>query len=43
MNDLREYGIAPSRKGREYFGSHSIGWGEVSTLLKFYVEHGLSY
>ena len=40
---LRESGIALTTKGREYFGSHSIGWGEVSTLLKFYVEHGLSY
>jgi uncharacterized protein YndB with AHSA1/START domain len=40
---LREYGFAPTAEGRESFGGHSVGWGEVTTLLKFYVEHGLSY
>jgi uncharacterized protein YndB with AHSA1/START domain len=40
---LREHGFAPTAKGRESFGGNSIGWGEVTILLKFYVEHGLSY
>jgi uncharacterized protein YndB with AHSA1/START domain len=40
---LREHGFAPTAKGRESFGGNSLGWGEVTTLLKFYVEHGLSY
>jgi uncharacterized protein YndB with AHSA1/START domain len=40
---LREHGFAPTAEGRESFGGNSIGWGEVSTLLKFYVEHGLHY
>lgn len=40
---LREHGFAPTAKGRESFGGNSLGWGEVSTLLKFYVEHGLHY
>ena len=40
---LREHGFAPTAQGRESFGGNSLGWGEVSTLLKFYVEHGLHY
>jgi uncharacterized protein YndB with AHSA1/START domain len=40
---LREHGFAPTATGRESFGSHSLGWGEVATLMKFYVEHGVSY
>jgi uncharacterized protein YndB with AHSA1/START domain len=40
---LREHGFAPTTKGRESFGSHSLGWGEVATLMKFYVERGVSY
>lgn len=40
---LREHGFAPTAKGRESFGGNSLGWGEASTLLKFYVEHGLHY
>jgi uncharacterized protein YndB with AHSA1/START domain len=40
---LREHGFSPTAKGRESFGGNSIGWGEVSTLLKFYVEHGVRY
>jgi uncharacterized protein YndB with AHSA1/START domain len=40
---LREHGFAPTAKGRDSFGGNSLGWGEVSTLLKFYVEHGLHY
>jgi uncharacterized protein YndB with AHSA1/START domain len=40
---IREHGFPPTAKGRESFGENSLGWGEVSTLLKFYVEHGLHY
>jgi uncharacterized protein YndB with AHSA1/START domain len=40
---LREHGFAPTAHGRESFGGNSLGWGEVSTLLKFYVEHGVRY
>jgi uncharacterized protein YndB with AHSA1/START domain len=40
---LREHGFAPTAKGRESFAGNSLGWGEVSTLIKFYVEHGVRY
>ena len=40
---LREHGFAPTTKGRESLMGNSLGWGEVSMLLKFYVEHGVSY
>ena len=40
---LREYGFAPTAKGRKSFEGNSLGWGEVGVLLKFYVEHGVSY
>jgi uncharacterized protein YndB with AHSA1/START domain len=40
---LREHGFAPTSKGRESFEGNSLGWGEASTLIKFYVEHGVRY
>jgi uncharacterized protein YndB with AHSA1/START domain len=40
---LREHGFAPTAKGRQSFGNNSLGWGEVAILMKFYVEHGVSY
>jgi uncharacterized protein YndB with AHSA1/START domain len=40
---LREHGFAPTTKGRKSLEGNSIGWGEAATLLKFYVEHGVSY
>ena len=40
---LREHGFAPTAKGRESFEGNSLGWGEASTLIKFYVEHGVRY
>ena len=40
---LREHGFAPTAQGRESFGNNSLGWGEVTTLMKFYVEHGVHY
>ena len=40
---LREHGFAPTAKGRKSFEGNSLGWGEVSILIKFYIEHGVSY
>ena len=40
---LREHGFAPTAKGRKSFEGNSLGWGEASILIKFYVEHGVSY
>lgn len=40
---VREQGFAPTTKGRQSFEGNSIGWGEATTLLKFYVERGVSY
>ena len=40
---LREHGFAPTAKGRESFAGNSLGWGEVATLMKFYIEHGVRY
>ena len=40
---LREHGFAPTVKGRKSFEGNSLGWGEVSILVKFYIEHGVSY
>jgi uncharacterized protein YndB with AHSA1/START domain len=40
---LREHGFAPTAKGRKSFEGNSLGWGEVSALIKFYIEHGVSY
>ena len=40
---LREHGFAPTAKGRESFEGNSLGWGEAATLMKFFVEHGVSY
>jgi uncharacterized protein YndB with AHSA1/START domain len=40
---LREHGFAPTAKGRKSFEGNSLGWGEASTLIKFYVEHGVRY
>jgi uncharacterized protein YndB with AHSA1/START domain len=40
---LREHGFAATAEGRESFGNNSLGWGEVATLMKFYVEHGARY
>lgn len=40
---LREHGFANTEKGRSSFEGNSLGWGEAATLVKFYVEHGVSY
>ncbi|MDQ6713293.1 MAG: SRPBCC domain-containing protein [Candidatus Dormibacteraeota bacterium] len=40
---LREHGFAPTAKGRQSFEGNSLGWGEAAILIKFYVEHGVSY
>jgi uncharacterized protein YndB with AHSA1/START domain len=40
---LREHGYPDTPEGWEGFSECSTGWGEALTLLKFYVEHGVSY
>lgn len=40
---LKEYGYQDTASGRRAFASCACGWGEALTLLKFYVEHGLTY
>jgi uncharacterized protein YndB with AHSA1/START domain len=40
---LREHGFPTTAKGRENFNGNSLGWGESAVLMKFYVEHGVSY
>lgn len=36
-------GYPDSLEGLELFMDCAAGWGEALTLLKFYVEHGVSY
>lgn len=40
---LKEYGFQDTPTGREAFVNCATGWGEALTLLKFYLEHGVSY
>jgi uncharacterized protein YndB with AHSA1/START domain len=40
---LREQGYEDTPSGRRAFADCASGWGEALTLLKFYVEHGLTY
>jgi len=40
---IREYGFHDTQAGREAFMGCATGWGEALTLLKFYVEHGITY
>jgi uncharacterized protein YndB with AHSA1/START domain len=40
---LRESGYADTDEGRSGFVSCCAGWGEALTLMKFYVEHGVTY
>jgi hypothetical protein len=41
---VREYGFAAfgARSARRALGNAS-GWGECVTLLKFFIEHGVTY
>ncbi|MHA2322495.1 MAG: SRPBCC family protein [Candidatus Thorarchaeota archaeon] len=40
---LREYGYHDTPSGRAALLECAAGWGEALTLLKYYVEHGVTY
>jgi uncharacterized protein YndB with AHSA1/START domain len=40
---LREYGYHNTPSGRAAMAECAAGWGEAVTLLKFFVEHGITY
>ena len=40
---LKEHGYQPTERGLKACLSCATGWGEALTLLKFYVEHGITY
>jgi uncharacterized protein YndB with AHSA1/START domain len=40
---LREYGYQNTPTGLRSMLNCACGWGEALTLMKFYLEHGLSY
>lgn len=40
---LRERGYRKTLRGLKSQMSCAVGWGEALTLLKFYVEHGVTY
>ncbi len=40
---LTDGGHTPDQAGLNLFAECSVGWGEALTLLKFYLEHGLTY
>jgi uncharacterized protein YndB with AHSA1/START domain len=40
---VREHGYRDTPSGRAKFVSCATGWGEALTLLKFYVERGVTY
>ncbi len=41
--DLAAVGVVGGVEGRSPFAMCASGWGEALTLLKFYLEHGLTY
>jgi uncharacterized protein YndB with AHSA1/START domain len=40
---LREYGHEDTATSRAALAECAAGWGEAITLMKFYVEHGITY
>ncbi len=40
---LKEHGYEDSKEGHRRCLECAVGWGEALTLLKFYVEHGITY
>jgi len=40
---VKEKGFHNTTEGRDAFMACATGWGEALTLLKFYIEYGLSY
>lgn len=41
--ELKEHGCEDSQEGHRRCLECAAGWGEALTLLKFYVEHGITY
>ena len=41
--DLGATGVIGEMEGRSPFAMCASGWGEALTLLKFYLEHGVTY
>lgn len=41
--ELVESGIPDDEEGWTRFVSCAVGWGEALTLMKFWVEHGVTY
>ena len=40
---VKENGFQNTHEGREAFMGCATGWGEALTLLKFFIEHGITY
>ncbi len=40
---VEERGFLTTMEGQQAFQSCATGWGEACTLLKFYLEHGITY
>jgi uncharacterized protein YndB with AHSA1/START domain len=40
---LKEYGYENSKEGIDRCLECATGWGEALTLMKFYLEHGVTY
>jgi uncharacterized protein YndB with AHSA1/START domain len=40
---LREYGYHDTLSGRAAMLECAAGWGEALTLMKYYIEHGVTY
>jgi len=40
---LKEHGYENSREGMDRCIECAIGWGQALTLMKFYLEHGVTY
>ena len=40
---LVEYGYEDNQVGMQDFANRVSGWAQVLTLMKFYLEHGITY
>ena len=40
---VQEYGFENTPKGRKALIGCATGWGEAFTMLKYYLEHGITY
>ncbi|GAA0371701.1 SRPBCC family protein [Bacillus horti] len=43
MVNVTEIGYTTSERDLAAYSDCSVGWGEALTLLKFYLEHGITY